>query len=148
MRKIIEILIFMIGLNLSAQSIDYNTKKGYVANGYDVVAYFDGQPLEGSKTFTQEHNGVRFKFSSSKNLEKFKADPKKYIPKYGGYCAYAMAKKGDKVSIDPETYEIRDGRLFLFYNSWGTNTLKSWIAESPKKLRPLADSNWEKVKTK
>ena len=56
--------------------------------------------------------------------------------------------KSKKVSIDPETYEIRDGKLYLFYNSWGTNTLESWIEESPDNLRKKACNNWEALNKK
>ena len=138
----------MLGSMTFAQSIDYNTKKGYATNGYDVVAYFDGKALKGSKEFSTEHDGVNFKFSSQENKDKFIASPNKYIPQYGGYCAYAVAKSGKKVSINPETFEIRDGKLYLFYNSGRTNTLKFWTNESPKKLQEIADKNWQKIKNK
>ena len=71
-----------------------------------------------------------------------------YVPQYGGYCAYAIADKGKKVSIDPETFEIRDGKLYLFYNAWGTNTLKMWLKEDVKGLQEKADKNWEDIKLK
>ena len=138
----------LFGSFVVAQSIDYNTKKGFVANGYDVVAYFSGKAIEGNKRFSLEHDGVRYKFSSPENLEAFKGNPDKYLPLYGGYCAYAIATKSQKVSINPETFEIRDGRLLLFYNSWGTNTLELWKKESPKKLKLQADTNWETIKKK
>jgi beta-xylosidase len=67
------------------------------------------------------------------------------VPQYGGYCAFAMAIKWEKVSIDPETFEIRDGKLYLFYNSWGTNTFTSWIKEGPAQLILKADKNWQKI---
>lgn len=56
---------------------------------------------------------------------------------------YAVA--GEKVTVNLETYEIRDGRLYLFYNSWGNNTLESWKKESPEVLKPMADKNWQKI---
>jgi len=137
----------MLGISSSiAQQIDYNTKKGFVANGYDVVAYFNKEAIEGNKKFITEFDGTKFKFSSQKNLDTFKTSPNKFIPQYGGYCAYAIGAKGDKVSSDPETFEIRDGKLYLFYNSWGTNTLELWLKEDVKGLQEKADKNWEDLK--
>ncbi len=138
----------MLGHISFAQSIDYNTKKGYAANGYDVVAYFDGKALIGSKEFSTKHDEVNYKFSSQENKNRFIANPAKHIPQYGGYCAYAVAKSGKKVSINPETFEIRDGKLYLFYNSGRTNTLKLWTSEAPNQLQVIADKNWQKIKNK
>ncbi|MFD2587640.1 YHS domain-containing (seleno)protein [Croceitalea marina] len=142
----IVVVAFLIGFNSIAQSIDYNTKKGYVAKGYDVVAYFDNKATVGDEKYTAEYDNVKFKFSSQENLEKFKGNPKKYLPKYGGYCAYAVAVSSKKVSVNPETFEIRDGELLLFYNSGKTNTLALWNNESPEVLKIKADKNWEKIK--
>ena len=137
--------LFLILTTFSFVAQDYNIKKGFVAEGYDVVAYFYNKALKGIKKYTVSYDGVNFRFSTNENLEKFKKTPKKYIPQYGGYCAYAIALKGKKVSIDPKTFEIRDGKLYLFYNSWGTNTLKLWLKENPEKLQKQADKNWEKI---
>lgn len=98
------ILLFFVGLfSLQAQNIDYNTKKGFAAQGYDVVAYFNNQAIEGDKKFTTEYDTVKYKFSTQDNLSTFLKAPEKYIPQYGGYCAYAVALKAKKVSIDPKT---------------------------------------------
>lgn len=132
--------------SLNAQSIDYNLKKGYVAEGYDVVEYFNNKAIEGDKVFSTTHDNVKYKFVSQKNLDTFLASPKKYIPQYGGYCAYAIAEKSKKVGIDPETFEIHDGKLYLFYNSWGTNTLELWKKNNVKGLQKKADLNWETIK--
>lgn len=141
--------LLFIGLSSTAFSQqNYNTKKGFVADGYDVVAYFSNKVEKGDKDFITSYDGVKFQFSNKENLEKFKKDPKKYIPQYGGYCAYAIGKSGEKVSIDPKTFEIRDGKLYLFYNSWGTNTLKMWEKEGAKELQKAADTNWETLKSK
>ena len=129
-----------------AQSVDYNTKKGYVAEGYDVVAYFNNQAIEGKKEFATTYDDVNFKFSSEKNRKLFINNPEKYIPQYGGYCAYAVAVNAKKVDVDPETFEIRDGKLYLFYNSWGNNTLKTWKKNNVKGLQTKADKNWEVIK--
>ena len=140
------LIITLIANYTFAQQIDYNTKKGFVANGYDVVAYFNNEATEGNKKFITEYNGVKYKFSSQENLETFKNNSEKYIPEYGGYCAYAVAIKSKKVSINPKTFEIRDGKLYLFYNSWGTNTLDLWKKENVKGLQKKADKNWELIK--
>ena len=144
MKNILTILFLIISTTLLAQKTDYNTKKGYVADGYDVVSYFNNTVKKGKSEFSTTYDGVKFKFSSEKNLTLFKENPTKYVPQYGGYCAYAMGKKGEKVNIDPETYEIRDGKLYLFYNSWGTNTFNLWLKEGPEKLKKKADINWGK----
>jgi YHS domain-containing protein len=144
--KIFITLYFIALTSAFSQTTDYNTKKGFVAEGYDVVAYFNDDAIEGSKLYTTTFDGVKYKFSSQQNLDKFTKEPKKYIPQYGGYCAYAVAVNSKKVGIDPETYEIRDGKLYLFYNSWGNNTLKKWKKENVKGLQEKADLNWEAIK--
>lgn len=149
MKRFFTIAFLAISATLFSQKIDYNTKKGYVAEGYDVVAYFvDKKPIKGSKKYQATHDGVKFKFSSEKNLTLFKADPKKYIPQYGGYCAYAVAKKNTKMYIDAEKYEIRDGKLYLFYSSWLSSKLDDWKKEDTKKLQAMGDKNWETLKYK
>ena len=143
------IILFTITItSLSAQTIDYNLKKGFVANGYDVVAYFNNEALEGDKKFTISLDGIKYKFSSEENLKTFNKNPKKYIPQYGGYCAYAIAIKGEKVSINPKTFQIIDGKLYLFYNAWGTNTLALQKDKNENILKEKADINWENIKFK
>ena len=146
MKHVITLLVLIISTSLYAQ--DYNTKKGFVAEGYDVVSYFNNTSVKGNKKFVADYDGVQFKFSSKENLEIFNTSPKKYVPAYGGYCAYAIGAKGEKVSIDPETFEIRDGKLYLFYNSWGTNTLELWEEEGAEGLKIKADKNWLNINKK
>ena len=104
--------------------------------------------IKGDKKLKATYDNVTFLFSSKENLEQFKKNPSQYVPQYGGYCAYAVAVKGSKVNINPETFEIRDGKLYLFYNAWGTNTLTLWQEQGPETLKNKADENWEKIKTK
>ena len=77
------------------------------------------------------------------NLNKFKTNPEKYEPAYGGWCAYAMGATGEKVKIDPETYKILDDKLYVFYNFWGNNTLTDWN-KNEKQLMTKGDQNWKK----
>jgi YHS domain-containing protein len=130
-----------------AQNIDYNVKKGYIAHGYDVVAYFNNEALEGDKAYTTTFDGVKYKFVSQENLETFTKNPEKYVPAYGGYCAYAVALKNEKIGINPESFLVKNDTLYLFYNAWGTNTLKLWQDNDPKALQEKADKNWVNIKT-
>ncbi|WP_299366132.1 YHS domain-containing (seleno)protein [Winogradskyella sp.] len=142
--------IFLIWLiattSIFSQTQDYNTKGDFIAKGYDVVAYFNNEAKEGLKQFSTTYDGVKFKFSSQENLNTFLDNPTKYVPQYGGYCAYAIALSSKKVDINPKTFEIRDGKLYLFYNSWGNNTLKKWLKKDVKGLQKQADKNWEAIK--
>ena len=148
MKNLVIFFFLLVSFTSFAQKTDYNTKTGFVAEGYDVVAYFNNKAEKGDKKFIAIFEGVKFKFSSKEHLEKFKNSPEKFIPQYGGYCAFAIGKNGEKVSIDPKTFEIRDEKLYLFYNSWGTNTLEIWTNDGAEKLQKQADINWEKLKTK
>ena len=98
-------------------------KRIWPCEGYDPVSYFDGSPLEGDPDLKYVFKGITYQFASAGNLAKFKLTPDKYEPAYGGWCAYAMGDSGEKVKIDPETFKILDGKLYLFYNFWGNNTL-------------------------
>jgi hypothetical protein len=82
-------------------------------------------------------------FSSPTHRDKFKSDPAKYEPAYGGWCAFAMGDSGEKVEVDPETFKIIDGRLYLFYNKFFNNTLTSWNKNEPA-LKSKADVNWQR----
>ena len=144
MKYIVTLLFLAISITFSAQN--YNTNKGFVAEGYDVVSYFNQKAEKGDKRFTIEFDGAKFKFLSKENLTIFKENPKKYIPQYGGYCAYAIGVKGERVDINPKTFEIRDGKLYLFYNSWLSNKLDDWKEGDTKKLQAKGDKNWKEIK--
>jgi len=142
------ILLAFVGHGLLAQSDEarkknFNTQREGAINGYDPVSYFEGGPQEGSEKWTFVYRGVPYRFASAANLAKFKASPEKYEPAYGGWCAYAMGESGEQVKIDPETYKIIEGKLYLFYNFWGNNTLKTWN-KTEKPLKDKADQNWKK----
>ena len=122
-----------------------NLKDGLAVGGYDVVSYFQGdEPEKGSKSIVTSHEGVTYRFSSENNKQKFLDNPDKYIPAYGGWCAYAMGVSGDKVKIDPETFKIIDDKLYLFYNFWGNNTLNSWN-DDESALKTKADNYWSET---
>jgi len=146
MKNITFILAWVISATLFAQ--DINTKKGFAAEGYDVVAYFNTQAIEGNKANTTTHNGVHYKFATQENLKIFIANPEKFIPQYGGYCAYAVATEGKRVEINPKSFQIKEGKLYLFYDTIFADTLKKWNEEGPELLQPKADENWEVMQMK
>jgi YHS domain-containing protein len=81
--------------------------------------------------------------STQQNKDLFKANPVKYEPQYGGWCAYAMGASGEKVEIDPETFKIYEGKLYLFFHSWTNNTLPKWN-KGEANLKANADVNWSR----
>lgn len=121
------------------------SKSGLAIDGYDPVAYFkSNKPVEGKKEFAVSHQGAVYYFSSAENKDAFIKNPSSYEPQYGGWCAYAMGKNGEKVSVDPETFKIINGKLFLFYNRFFNNTLTSWNKDETN-LKTKADTNWQKT---
>lgn len=148
MKKIIAALVFgaiIIG-NTNAQAVlrtkDFNTERGLAIQGYDPVAYFNqNKAVKGSKQFAVAAEGITYYLSSAANKELFLKDYKKYEPQYGGWCAYAMGATNDKVEIDPETFKIVNGKLYLFYHSWVNNTLNKWNKDEAG-LKAKADKNW------
>lgn len=124
--------------------VHYNLNDGVALQGYDPVSYFQAGPVRGKAQWRFTYSGATYLFSSNENLDAFRTNPERYEPAYGGWCAYAMGDTGEKVKIDPETYKIVNGRLYLFYNFWGNNTLRSWNRDELH-LRQAADTNWEKI---
>ena len=141
---LVIVFSFAQAQNDEAQRKHYNLKKLLAMEGYDPVSYFDKKPLEGSSDYEFAYKGVTYRFSTAANMNKFKAIPGNYEPAYGGWCAYAMGENGEKVKVDPETYKILDGKLYLFYNFWGNNTLNAWNKKEGE-LRARGDLNWKKI---
>jgi len=146
--KILTILFLFCTSLVFAQTTEvrtaqFNLKKSIAIEGYDPVSYFDNKPLEGKNELKITHKSVTYLFANAANLAKFKANPDKYEPAYGGWCAYAMGETGEKVKVDPETFKIVDGKLNLFYNFWGNNTLMDWN-KNEAILKGKADQNWKK----
>lgn len=144
-------LVSLLSLQLHAQDAtalrkkQFNLQNGLAIDGYDPVAYFkQHKAVKGSKDLAVYNQGVTYYFSSQENKEDFKKNPAAYEPQYGGWCAYAMGAKGEKVSIDPETFKIINNKLYLFYNSFLNNTLKTWNKDESN-LKAKADENWTKT---
>ena len=124
-------------------------KDGVALQGYDPISYLDkAGPKEGKMEHAFVYRGITYRFATAENKAKFEAEPAKYEPPYGGWCAWAVID-GDKVEIDPMNYEVIDGRVYLFYKGWLGNAKKKWDdklkADGAKKTVTAADSGWSKL---
>lgn len=148
MRPIAYLLLLTLSSSAQVPLEHANIMDSVGLSGYDPVSYFEGPPTAGSEALGHEHDGVRYLFTSESNREAFKADPNKYLPEYGGWCAYAMLD-GDKVEVDPKTFKFIDGKLYLFYNGFWGDTLKRWNKKLSKtteaSLVGQADEAWQKI---
>jgi hypothetical protein len=143
MKTFLFLLLFAVSASAQQRNL---SKTGLAIEGYDPVAYFSKQKaVEGKKELSLVMNGVTWRFSNAENRELFKLAPAKYEPQYGGWCAYAMGATGEKVEVDPETFKVLNGKLYLFYNKYFNNTLKSWNKDEAN-LNSRADLNWAKFK--
>ncbi len=125
-----------------------NLDKNQLAiSGFDPVSYIEqNRANKGKSIYALKYKGAIYYFSSVSNREAFKANPEKYVPAYGGWCAFAMGDSGDKVKIDPETFKIIEGRTYLFYNFFFNNTLETWNSNEDA-LKKKADQNWNIILT-
>jgi len=114
---------------------------GVAIGGYDPVAYFAlKKPVRGKSSLTEDYAGVKWRFSSEENRKLFAANPEKYAPQYGGYCAYAVSQ-GYTAKSDPTAWTIEGDRLFLNYNK---QVRQLWSAGKAKYIKD-ADKNWPGV---
>lgn len=117
----------------------YATENGAI-DGYDPVSYFaEGEARKGAVEHSLRWKGEEWRFVSAEHREAFEANPGKYAPEYGGYCAYGMSE-GYLADIDPEAWTIVDGRLFLNFDK---SIMENW-RETKERRIPQADENWKK----
>lgn len=146
MKKIIgSFVLLLIGLSTTfAQNAEIFSTNGKAIRGYDVVAFFsESKPVQGNESFSYTWKDATWLFSSKENLELFKTNPEKYVPQYGGYCAYGMSG-GYKAPTVIETWKILNGKLYFNYN---LKVQELWNKDQPGFIQK-ADLNWEKVKEK
>jgi len=127
---------------LSFAGVDTQTDANdVILAGYDAVAYFTvNKAVEGSKDFTAAHKGAIYQFSSAENRDLFKANPNKYEPAYGGYCAYGSVF-GKKFEVNGKAFEIVDGKLYVNKNE---NVYIAWSEDVPTNITK-ADINWKEI---
>ena len=119
----------------------YTTKSNLALSGYDAVSYFkDGKPVAGKPEFSYKWMDATWQFSSAENRDAFKAEPKKYAPQYGGYCAFGTSQ-GHLVSGDPQAWKVVNEKLYLNYNK---DVQKFWLQDIPGYVQK-ADENYPKL---
>ena len=145
MQRFIRTLVLALLVPAGAVALEPIYSAGFFSPvaiaGADPVAYFtEGRHAEGSDAHSTEWRGATWHFSSAANREAFEAEPERYAPQYGGYCAYAVAH-GDTASIDPEAWTIVDGKLYLNYSR---SIQKKWEADRASFIA-RADQNWPQL---
>ena len=129
--------------------LDVNTTQGLTLagpglalRGYDPVAYFtEGQPVIGKATYTATYNQAAYQFATEANLQAFKAHPERYVPQYGGFCAFGVSV-GAKFDGDPQLWKIVDGKLYLNLNP---DIQEQWEKDIPGHIGK-ADTHWPVIK--
>lgn len=135
---------------MTAEAQVFTNDQNVANNGYDVVNYFTtNTAARGNKQFSIEHRGANYYFVSQENADAFKTNPSKYLPQFDGYCAFAVAKMNQKVPVDPETFRIDDGKLYVFFNDYyeGSpfNTIVPWL-QNEVEMEKMATENWKGLK--
>lgn len=134
--------------NAASQSIHerFDTLgQGVALGGFDPVAYFPEGGGQATKGFVQrdyKHDGVTYRFASEANRERFRANPEKYLPAYNGWCAWAMAELNAKVDVEPASFTIYNGKLYVFYDHADLNTRALWLKD-PIAMVARANKNWQ-----
>jgi YHS domain-containing protein len=135
--RILAALLLVLALPAAAVDEVFQTEQGAI-RGYDPVAYHvENRPVKGRAEFSHRWNGANWRFASAANRALFAADPARYAPQYGGYCAFGTSR-GYKVSTDPDAFAIVDCKLYLNYSKPVQTT---WNRDRPGYIA-TADRNW------
>lgn len=117
------------------------SRGGLAIRGYDPVAYFtQSKPVRGSSAHSSTWNGATWRFASAENKAAFDANPSRYAPQYGGYCAWAVSR-GYTASTDPDAWRVVNGKLYLNYNK---SVRATWAKDIPGNIAK-ANRNWPNV---
>lgn len=152
MKKVLTILttVLFTAITGFAQNIkaNHNTDDSKIAlQGYSPVSYLDlGIAQKGVKDYKASYEGLNYYFTSKDQKNKFEQNPGKYLPQYGGYCAFGVSV-GAKFRVDPNKFVVKDGKYFLFLYDLEVDAQQLWLGDNHEKLVAKADKNWEKLST-
>jgi YHS domain-containing protein len=133
-----------LAVPLSAVALDpvHQNWRGIAVDGTDVVAYFqDGRPVASEAAYSFDWNGATWRFASAENRERFRAEPERFVPQYGGYCAWAVGH-GYTASTDPEAWSIVEGKLYLNYSR---DVQAMWEPEKAQWIE-RANAEWPRLR--
>jgi len=132
--------VFLLGSALAATA----TENDIAISGYSPVSYFtQGRAERGSPRFSVLHEGKLYYLTSEEQMLRFRNNPEKYIPALGGHCPYSLAL-GRAVAIDPERFEIIDGRVYLFHDSDELDALEAFRNSADRgKILEKAEQQFE-----
>jgi len=128
--------------NTGAWNLD---KSALALQGFDPVAYFSeggGKATKGDAKIEVQSGGATYRFASVAHRDLFLANPGRYEPAHGGWCAWAM-RDGEKVDVDPTSFIVRDGRLFVFYKGLFADTRAKWSGGDHAAEAQAADAHWK-----
>ncbi len=141
-KLIIALSVFLIAAGVQAQKAEIFSTDGKAIKGYDAVAFFkDSAAVKGSEIFSHQWKGTSWLFSTKANRDAFVANPEKYEPQYGGYCAYGTAD-GHKAPTETNTWTVVNGKLYFNYN----NKVKEYWNKNQPALIQKADTLWPTIK--
>jgi YHS domain-containing protein len=143
MRKCAIILtLILLSVTAQAQKRLVNTdKQGLALKGHDPVAFFtQGRPVAGDYRYESNYNGTRYRFASAENKKLFDVDPARYVPQFGGFCAYGVSR-GYAVDVELDAFQIVDGRLLMQYDK----SVRDRFNQDTEGNLKRADANWPKV---
>jgi len=111
---------------------------GVILKGYDPVAYFTRhQAVKGNPAIQTRFGGAIYYFVSVADKVAFTKNPSRYVPQYGGFCAYHMSK-GELKDSDPTAFLIHKGKLYVCSDADGVKEFRSNIDQNIRK----ADDYW------
>ncbi|MBY8961307.1 YHS domain-containing protein [Flavobacterium sp. D11R37] len=141
MKKLIALMLLLAALPVAAQQKVNTDKHGIAVSGYDVVAYFtENTARKGNKDISFEHEGATYLFATEANRKLFRENPEKYLPRFGGWCAYGMSE-GYKASVDPKAFTVYNGVLYLNYS---LGVREEWQKNKDARIKK-AEANWPAV---
>ena len=144
----LALLVFALATSASAQDKMANNidNSNIALSGYSPVSYLDlGLAQRGNKDFKSEYKKVVYYFTSEAQKTTFDKNPSKYLPQYGGFCAFGIYA-GAKFRVDPTKFLVSEGKYYLYLNNVELDAKQLWLAENNhSKLKSVADNNWKKL---